>query len=205
MAKLPVSETETSGLPAPSRRPLVRRAASFLQLPVWAAAILQLACTLFLAYGVFARYFGKSSISYLNELVVLLACWVAFLGAAEGIRTHYHVMITLLVARFPLRVQAVIDIVVGVIMTAGLVLLAYLGFKYMVESKAMLEALGVSRRALIASMPVGFSFMALYTAMHVIQTVQALRSHTYEPPRAEPFADDDDADGAAERGGRSAL
>jgi TRAP-type C4-dicarboxylate transport system permease small subunit len=177
-----------------------RIADAILELPGWVAALLQLACTLMLAVGVASRYINGSNIgTYTNEFALVIACWVAFLGAAEGIRANYHVTINLLVVRFPPRLQAISDFVIGVVMTLGLGILAYLGFKYMLESTAILQVTEWSRSVVIASMPVGFTFMTIYTASHTVRALRGAIADDYVIPVSAYAAEtEDDAEEAAE-------
>jgi TRAP-type C4-dicarboxylate transport system permease small subunit len=147
-----------------------------------------------LAIGVFARYFARMSLTYVHEITLLSAVWVAFLGAAEGIRNHYHVRIDVLTSKLPKLGQIIVEIVVTTVLTVAVGALTYMGYRVLIESSSILEGLNISRKPLIAAMPVGFTFMTYFMVKNVYELVKGLRAHSYDLPIYEPEVVEGDED-----------
>ncbi|WP_246030450.1 TRAP transporter small permease [Litoreibacter halocynthiae] len=75
---------------------------------------------------VFGRYVLNVTPTWVEQLALLLICYVAFLGAAAGIRDDTHIGVTLFRDMMPVRVQKVLMIAIDLILAAfgGIMLFA---------------------------------------------------------------------------------
>lgn len=80
---------------------------------------------------VFGRYVLNATPTWVEQLALLLVCYIAFLGAAAGVREDTHLGVTLFRDMMPERVQKVTMIVIDFMLAAfGLVML-YAGITLM--------------------------------------------------------------------------
>lgn len=98
---------------APGRRaPLVVRAVGWLsEATGYLSALALVVATLVTAHAVFVRYFLRQPTIWQTETTIYLLMFVAFVGAAYGLRHHAHVGVDLLIDRVPTRPQLVVRII----------------------------------------------------------------------------------------------
>ncbi len=78
------------------------------------------------AFGwlVFGRYVLNATPTWVEQLALLLVCYIAFLGAAAGVRDNTHLGVTLFRDMLPVTAQKVLIIAIDFILAAfGLVML----------------------------------------------------------------------------------
>jgi TRAP-type C4-dicarboxylate transport system permease small subunit len=98
----------------------------------WVSAALAAALAVVVFLQVFNRFVLKAPLAWSEDLAMLLFQWVAFLGAAVGVRRTRHFGIELVVKTFPEkarhRVERIVPVLMGVVavtmITKGLDLLA---------------------------------------------------------------------------------
>lgn len=96
----------------PGRRaPLVVRAVGWLsEATGYLSALALVVATLVTAHAVFVRYFLRQPTIWQTETTIYLLMFVAFVGAAYGLRHHAHVGVDLLIDRVPTRPQLAVRI-----------------------------------------------------------------------------------------------
>jgi len=67
---------------------------------------------------VFGRYVLNVTPTWVEQLALLLICYIAFLGAATGIRENTHLGVTLFRDMLPIPAQKVVMIVIDIIIAA---------------------------------------------------------------------------------------
>jgi TRAP-type C4-dicarboxylate transport system permease small subunit len=73
---------------------------------------------------VFGRYVLNATPTWVEQLALLLVCYIAFLGAAAGVRDDTHLGVSVFRDMLPLKLQKVIMIVIDLILCAfGVVML----------------------------------------------------------------------------------
>jgi TRAP-type C4-dicarboxylate transport system permease small subunit len=73
---------------------------------------------------VFGRYVLNATPTWVEQLALLLVCYIAFLGAAAGVRDDTHLGVSVFRDMLPVKLQKVIMIVIDLILSAfGVVML----------------------------------------------------------------------------------
>ncbi|RJE78639.1 TRAP transporter small permease [Paracoccus sp. JM45] len=67
---------------------------------------------------VFGRYVLNSTPTWVEQLALLLICYIAFLGAAAGVREDTHIGVTLFRDMLPLKARKVVLISIDLILAA---------------------------------------------------------------------------------------
>ncbi|QVQ53797.1 TRAP transporter small permease [Spiractinospora alimapuensis] len=145
----------------------------------WVPSLLLLGITLLVAYGVLARYVLGQPVAFINELAVLVAAWVVLLGAAAATRRRMHVGIDALIARLTGRPRAAADAVMSLAVFVGVGVLAYLSVEFVLHARGDLFVLGISKKWLYASLPVGLCLMTLHLGTQAFGAVRGLWTGEY--------------------------
>ncbi len=97
----------------PGRRaPLVVRAVGWIsEVTGYLSAIALVLATLVTAHAVFVRYFLRQPTVWQTETTVYLLMFVAFVGAAYGLKHHAHVGVDLLIDQVPTRPQLLVRLI----------------------------------------------------------------------------------------------
>ncbi len=82
----------------------------------WVSAALVTALAVIVFLQVFNRFVLKAPLAWSEDLAMLLFQWVAFLGAARGVKRWRHFGIELVVRTFPEKIRRGIELLVPVIM-----------------------------------------------------------------------------------------
>jgi TRAP-type C4-dicarboxylate transport system permease small subunit len=93
----------------------------------------------------------RLSMSWNIDLAMFLLAWTSFLGADIAWRSGQLVGIDIVIRRFPLKIQKVIEIVVYIVVFIALILIVVFGYRLMM----------VERLRLYQSIPIPYSFMTL--------------------------------------------
>ncbi|WP_174234483.1 TRAP transporter small permease [Sulfitobacter sp. SK012] len=80
---------------------------------------------------VFGRYVLNFTPTWVEQLALLLVCYIAFLGAAAGVRDDTHLGVSLFRDMAPLRVQKVIIVIIDFILAAFGAVMFYAGIQLM--------------------------------------------------------------------------
>lgn len=89
--------------------------------------------TLIVTFGwlVFGRYVLNVTPTWVEQLALLLVCYIAFLGAAAGVRDDTHLGVTLFRDLMPMGVQKITMIVIDFILMAFGTIMLLSGIKLM--------------------------------------------------------------------------
>lgn len=145
------------------------------------SAALLVVMTVITIYGAIARYAFGSPIAFANELALTLSLWVVFLGAAAATRLRLHVGLDFLVTWLPKRYRAAVDVAVYAILLVIVGFLTYLSAELVIHSRTQLFVLEVSKRWMLASMPIGLFLITIHLARHVVTAAVGWRTGDYDP------------------------
>lgn len=146
------------------------------QLP---AAIL-VVMTVVTIYGAISRYAFKHPIATANELALTLSLWVIFLGAAAATRLRLHVGLDFLISWLPQRYRAALDVLVYGVLLVVVAILTYLSADLVLHTRTQLFVLEVSKRWMLASMPIGLFLIAVHLAQHMVTAAVGWRTGDYD-------------------------
>jgi len=88
----------------------------FSNIVEWIAAVMVVALAVIVFLQVFNRFILKTPLAWSEDLAMLLFQWVAFLGAAIGVKRIRHFGIELVVKQLPKKIQRKIEMVVPILM-----------------------------------------------------------------------------------------
>lgn len=101
----------------------------WLSIFIASAALIVLVVTF--GWLVFGRYVLNVTPTWVEQLALLLICYIAFLGAAAGVRDNTHLGVSLFCDLAPDKVQKVIIILIDFILAAFGVVMVLAGVKLM--------------------------------------------------------------------------
>ncbi|TVQ97672.1 MAG: TRAP transporter small permease [Spirochaetaceae bacterium] len=112
-----------------------------------------------------------------EELSRWLFVYVVFFGASRGVYARDHIAIDTLVIRFPVRVKAVIDVFVDLVMLIAVVLVIFVAFRGMpFIARQRATTLPFTYRYLYGVIPVSSTLMAVRLVGIIITDVQRMIS-----------------------------
>ena len=129
--------------------------------------VVALAVVVFLQ--VFNRFVLKAPLAWSEDLAMLLFQWVAFLGAAIGVKRMRHFGIELVVKKFPEKVHRRIELVIPVVM--GIVALNMIteGIKLIGFNKnRVYSSMNLTYTWTYLAIPVSGCLMILYLVWHEV-------------------------------------
>jgi TRAP-type C4-dicarboxylate transport system permease small subunit len=136
----------------------------------WIAAAIVVALAIIVFLQVFNRFVLKTPLAWSEDLAMLLFQWVAFLGAAIGVKRMRHFGIELLVKKLPERIHHIIERVIPVIM--GIVALtmitegiSLIGF----NKNRIYSSMDLSYIWAYLPIPVSGCLMVLYLIFHEVR------------------------------------
>lgn len=167
----------------------MRHALAWLgELTEWAIAAMMAVLVAVTLLQVYFRYFTGSSLDWSEELARYLFIWIAFLTGAVAIRRRAHIVVDLLVARMPVRLQRALA--VGTV-ALTLVFLAFLaGYGAVLVRVVWTQTtpgLGISRGYVFLAVPVGAGLMFVHlldVLREVVRGPGVLSGFTASDPRA---------------------
>jgi TRAP-type transport system small permease protein len=151
---------------------VLRRVAGNVVEGVLLAMMVVLCVDVFL--GVFSRYVLRSTFTWYDEIARLLFVWIVFLGAAVGVRRGAHFRLHLVVDRFPPGARRAAEVLgVLAIMLLGAILIEQ-GWKLVELGRFQhTPVMGLSKRYVYGSMPVGGALIILYSLPYLWRAVTA--------------------------------
>ncbi len=89
---------------------------------------------------VFFRYVVGTSLSWSEEMARFLFVWIVLLGAANGVKENYHVVITAITNRLPEKAAKIVNIIdILLIMVVALCMTVY-GYQMAMKAAGHLSA-----------------------------------------------------------------
>lgn len=156
-----------------------------LQYAMWELLVI----ILFVCADVVARNFLGFSVSWSQEVSLLLIVWMTFLSMAIGVEKGYHIGIELFYQKFPKSVRAVIDTVNKFIFLLVGIFMGYYGWKLTASTwTSTLAATKWPAGLLYAMIPVGGYCMAFFALLDLIGWKKYKNTSIYE----DAVADDEE-------------
>jgi TRAP-type C4-dicarboxylate transport system permease small subunit len=155
----------------------VRRSADPVE---WVSAALVVALTLVVVLQVFNRFVLQTPLAWSEDLAMLLFHWVAFLGAALGVKRMRHFGIDLVVKSLPERVRHRVELIVPAMMALVALTMITEGMKLLeINRNRVYSSMDVSYTWTFLSVPVSGALILVYLAWH---EVRRWRGQTTVPP-----------------------
>lgn len=101
------------------------------KLCIWVASVALIVLIATFGWLVFGRYVLNATPTWVEQLALLLICYIAFLGAAAGVRENTHLGVTLFRDMLPDWLQKVVMIAIDVILAAFGVVMLIAGMELM--------------------------------------------------------------------------
>ena len=95
-------------------------------LSIFAASMALVVLVVTFGWLVFGRYVLNVTPTWVEQLALMLVCYIAFIGAAAGVREDTHLGVSLFRDRMPMPIQKVVIIIIDFILAAfgGIMFLA---------------------------------------------------------------------------------
>ena len=133
-----------------------------------------MAMTALVLVQVVLRYVFNVPLVWVEEMTVFLMIWMAFMGAAVGVRRGGHIAMTLLVDRLPARLARV---------CLHATTLAIVGFAAVVAWQGLLLAFSVgNQRSAALGLPMTFPY--LIVPLGAILIILQAFANAIDPPRS---------------------
>ena len=120
-------------------------------------------------FGVIMRRFFGSPFVWQEEVQLFCMVWIVYFGGSAAFRTESHVAIDVLVDRFPMKVQRVINILIYlvVVVILGYAISQFVVFlEQLVNTNRQTNLLHIPYVIIYSALPVGFVLMIInYTFM----------------------------------------
>lgn len=98
---------------------------------VFTASVALVVLVVTFGWLVFGRYVMNFTPTWVEQLALLLICYIAFLGAASGVKDDTHLGVSLFRDMMPIRVQKFIIVVIDFILAAFGGVMCYAGIQLM--------------------------------------------------------------------------
>jgi len=139
-------------------------------------------CVLFIAgvavvmfSEVFLRNVMGINLQWALELSALLMVWTCFIGSSVLYRRKGHIGIEALVRLFPLQMQVIVNTLIYVVITVGLVILVIKAASLMVvQYGQQMVSLGIPRSALSLPIVIGIALMILSSIYLILEEILRL-------------------------------
>lgn len=155
-----------------------RWANALSELTGWLSAAALLAATGVIMHGVALRYFFGEPTIWQTEMSIYLLMFVAFVGAAYGLKHHAHVGVDLLVDRLPDKPRLVVRLLTTVLVLGVVLAVAYsAGHEWLKAIEGGWTSPTAWRAPLsivYGIVPVGMVLIALQLVAFIIEGVLAL-------------------------------
>lgn len=132
----------------------------------WAACIMLVVNVGDILLGVFCRYVLKSSIIWTEEVARFSLVWIVMLGALGAAVKGEHMVVDLVVTRFPAALRRMVEWGRFVITVCVLTLMIYLGWVNAVSIWHMKTlALNIPKTIPLMALPAGFALLLAGTVL----------------------------------------
>jgi TRAP-type C4-dicarboxylate transport system permease small subunit len=148
------------------------------------AAVFLIIMVVVVTVDVIGRYVFNHPLLWSGELATTLFIWQTFLAAAGALRRGLHIGIEFVVDTFPVRLRALTNLVIYLLMGTMLVIGGYMGWGYALQAHfKMLQILGISYTVVNLAVPVGCLLMTVHLTSYVYQAARGFWTNQYEPRR----------------------
>ncbi len=136
----------------------------------WLSAVLVVALAVVVFFQVFNRFVLKAPLAWSEDLAMLLFQWVAFLGAAIGVKRLRHFGIELVVKALPGKLRHGIELLVPLIMAVVAVTMITEGWKLLALNRARIySTMNLSYTWAFLPIPLSGLLILLYLIQHEVQ------------------------------------
>lgn len=126
-------------------------------------SILLAATVVLLSADVAARYIFNSPIPGAGSIAMLCFVWITYISAGAIARRGRHIVIDVLMSRFPPRLQAATQLLVQLLVLAVIGYVLYFAIDALLHTRFVeVPGLGLNRGVFTAAIVVGFALMAIY-------------------------------------------
>ena len=140
----------------------------------WVSAVLVVALAVVVFIQVFNRFVLKAPLAWSEDLAMLLFQWVAFLGAAIGVKRMRHFGIELVVNALPERIRHRVELVVPAIMAIVAVTLITQGLTLVTFNRTRIySTMNLSYTWAFLPIPVSGALMIAYLVQHEVHRWRA--------------------------------
>jgi TRAP-type C4-dicarboxylate transport system permease small subunit len=150
-----------------------RVARSLAYFPEIVSGLTLLAITLILFAGVVWRYFFVDPLSWSDEIARALFVWLAFIGAALGVKRRLHSAVSALTDRLPVAWRMGVSVLGLVVVGVMSAVLLYTGaIETVANFQQVMPVTGLSRGWLYLSVPVSGLLMLVYLVPQFVAAVR---------------------------------
>ena len=136
----------------------------------WVSALLVMALAVVVFFQVFNRFVLKAPLAWSEDLAMLLFQWVAFLGAAIGVKRMRHFGIELVVSALSERVRHRIELLVPLIMSIVALTMVTEGWKLLALNRMRIySTMDVSYTWAFLPIPLSGLLIILYLIEHEVR------------------------------------
>ena len=166
----------------PARKLRHRAALVIANIPEAIGGLTMLAITVVLFAGVVWRYFFVDPLTWTDEIARLLFVWLAFVGAAVGVKRGVHSAVIVFESRMPLRWQRLMALLALAATALMACVLVYAGAaETIINSKQVLPVTRVSRAWQYLAVPLSGLLILIYLGP---LTRRVLRGETRTAPHS---------------------
>jgi len=153
----------------------------------FAACLLGL-MVLIVAIDVFGRYVLNHPLQGAGEAARLLFVWQVFLASAAALKRGLHVGIEFIVDRFPVRIRALTDLAVNLVVLLMILTVGYMGWVLAINSfTKRFQMLDMPYTYALMGIPVGCALMSIHLVSNILRAAKGARHNDYQVER-EGFA-----------------
>lgn len=154
--------------------------------PEFIAGATMLGITIVLFAGVMWRYVFGDPLGWSDEVARLMFVWLAFVGAAVGVKRRLHASVSILTARISSSAQRAVSIFTLIVMAALALVFVYVGSieTWTNFGQESMPVSGLPTGWLYLAVPVSGTLMIVYM---VPQAWALLLRRRLEPPAAHHF------------------
>ncbi len=136
----------------------------------WVCAILVVALSVVVFFQVFNRFVLKAPLAWSEDLAMLLFQWVAFLGAAVGVKRMRHFGIEMVVKALPEKVRHGVELLVPLIMAiVGLTMLIQGWTLLTLNWNRIYSTMNLSYTWAFLPIPLSGALILLYLLQHEVR------------------------------------
>jgi TRAP-type transport system small permease protein len=148
-------------------------------IPEFIASLLLATVTLLVIVSVFFRYFLNDPISWSEELARIMFIWIAFIGAALGVKYHSHFSISTVAEKLPAKSKQFVSLFSTAVVIIISIIIIISGFQNTkVAFKQSFHLLQITVGWLHIIIPISAILMVVYG---VVQLVQKIRNPEDRP------------------------
>ncbi|MGI6575733.1 MAG: TRAP transporter small permease [bacterium] len=136
----------------------------------YAAFVLMTVMTIVIAIQVFYRYVLSSSLSWSEELARYLFIWTVMLMASSGVKHGFHVAITFIRDKLPIKMQNIFALLGSILMFAFAVVLVVFGIRLAWATRIQLSpAMRLSMFWVYLSVPVSGCLIVIHESDRLLR------------------------------------